>query len=525
MAAANVNPRARGAGAFVLALVLLTAGLFAWGALTPPRPLAPDADPALFSAVRAMADVEVVAAEPHPVGSTANRQVRQYLFGRMAELGLQPRVQAAEATDRTGSAIAVNNLVGVLEGRDSTIPALALMAHYDSTDRGPGAGDDAAGVAAVLEIIRALKARNLLWRDVIVVLTDGEEAGLLGARAFFQTDPAAQRIGFVINLEARGSRGRAMMFETGRRNGETIRLFAKGAPRPLSNSMMVFVYEKMPNGTDFTIAKDRGLQGLNFAFLGGAKDYHTASDTPANLDRRSLQDLGAQALAATWRFATGHLPEAAPDVAYSDVLGLGILAYPPMAGWGVLAVSAILLAIGWRAAHRRGEARLKDGLLGLGLSMGFLVAGGLVLYGLHWTLVRTGAPRLELAAAIETVAIGLAALVAGAASRLGRRLGPSAWAGAIAGGLCAGLMAQVLAPVAAPVIHWPILAACLGAAVSGLAAPGLRPALGLAVIAAPGLAFIAVLAHQSYLALLTPLAILPWTWLALLLAWPLISRR
>ena len=112
------------------------------------------------------------------------------------------------------------------------LPAVALMAHYDSVPASTGASDDAAGVSSALEIVRAIKARGAPARDVIVLLTDGEEGGLLGAHAFFGADPMARRVGFVFNMEARGSAGRVQLFETSERNGGAIRLMMATARRP-----------------------------------------------------------------------------------------------------------------------------------------------------------------------------------------------------------------------------------------------------------------------------------------------------
>jgi acetylornithine deacetylase/succinyl-diaminopimelate desuccinylase-like protein len=50
----------------------------------------------------------------------------------------------------------VRNLVGQLPGRDPTAAPVVLMAHYDSVPGSPGAADDATGVAAVLEAVRAI---------------------------------------------------------------------------------------------------------------------------------------------------------------------------------------------------------------------------------------------------------------------------------------------------------------------------------------------------------------------------------
>ena len=48
-----------------------------------------------------------------------------------------------------------------------------------------------------IETVRAMVARGAPARDVVVLFTDGEEAGLLGARAFFARDPLARHVGFI----------------------------------------------------------------------------------------------------------------------------------------------------------------------------------------------------------------------------------------------------------------------------------------------------------------------------------------
>ncbi|HEX7886500.1 MAG TPA: M20/M25/M40 family metallo-hydrolase, partial [Phenylobacterium sp.] len=166
-----------------------------------PEPQPVGAPPTEFSAERAFAHVKSMAAEPHPMGSPANARVRDALVRRMAELGLSPQLRPGVgietpkwATDRLFAG-PVENIVGVLPGRDRNAPALALMAHYDSVPGSPGASDDAAGVASVLEIARGIRARGTPARDVMLVITDGEEAGLLGAQAFYGEHPLAPHVG------------------------------------------------------------------------------------------------------------------------------------------------------------------------------------------------------------------------------------------------------------------------------------------------------------------------------------------
>ena len=276
--------------------------LFHAGSRTPaPKPSAAPADQ--FAAGRALGDIAVMARVPHPIGSPANHRVRDYLIGRMTALGLSPRIQRGEGDfQRTFGKTTyigggdVENLIGLLPGRDRRLPALTLMAHYDSVPGSPGAADDLTGVASVLEIVRAIRASGVPARDVMVVFTDGEEAGLLGATAFFRGDPMASHVGFVMNLEARGGGGRATMFETGENNGGAIDLYRRTATRPVANSLTVFVYKHLPNDTDFTVAKARGIAGLNYAFIGRQFDYHSPSSTVAALDQGSVQHIGDQVL-------------------------------------------------------------------------------------------------------------------------------------------------------------------------------------------------------------------------------------
>ncbi len=187
----------------------------------------------LFSAERAMQDVRVIAQRPHPIGSADAARVRDFIVGRLQSLGLQTNVQREEAffdgwrlSPVLGS---VENVVGVLPGRSPNLPAVVIMSHYDTVPNSPGAGDDSAGVAAALELAANLRASGQLERTVIFLFTDGEEVGLLGASAFFESDPLSHSVGVVLNMEARGTSGRAVMFETSDLAGGFVRLWGANA--------------------------------------------------------------------------------------------------------------------------------------------------------------------------------------------------------------------------------------------------------------------------------------------------------
>lgn len=322
----------------------------AWLATVAPNPAAPvpaDAPMDEFSAERALVHVRSIAQTTHPIGSPANAAVRAYISSQLSALGLVPETQAFSNRVQ-GRAVTGVNVMARLPGLPSggnAAKAVALVGHYDSAAEGPGASDDGSAVATLLETARALRAGPALQNDVILLFTDGEEAGLLGASAFVKGHPWMKEIGLVLNFEARGVSGPVYMFETRPGNGWVISEFGRAAPRPTANSLMYEVYRRMPNDTDFSVFKGAGVQGLNFAFIGEPEHYHTPTDDLAHFNLRCLQHDGSYALSLTRHF--GNLDLTARDggdAVYFDLFGRVLVRYPaawalPLAGpaavlWG-----------------------------------------------------------------------------------------------------------------------------------------------------------------------------------------------
>lgn len=483
---------------------LTAAVLIAVLAARTPAPSPATAPASAFSAARAFPLIQAIARAPHPTGSAEAARVRDVIAAEMRAQGLRvlvrPGTGVAEAKWAAGrvSAAHVENLVAILPGRDRGLPALALMSHSDSVPSSPGAADDAAGVAASIEVVRAIAASGSPVRDVMLVVTDGEEAGLLGAEAFFATDPLAKHVGAVINLETRGGGGRAQMFETAPKAGGWVELYRRTAKNGGANSLMPFVYHRMPNGTDVTEAVAGGVPGLNVGFTGRQFDYHTAHATPAALDRGSLQSLGDQALgpARTIAFAR-HLPALKPDLVYStppwlQLLGSPVIAYPPAVGWALALIEAALFVfVAWRAWDL-GLASLRGAGFGVLVVLGMTAAVGL---GLQLTAGPFGSGYADVQqryavlgrypwalAGASFIAFGLALTVL----RLARaRCGVwSLWLGALGLGLALSFALQADEPTTAFVLAWPLLPALLGATAAVLLGGDLDRAGALAVVAA-----------------------------------------
>jgi Peptidase family M28 len=351
-----------------------------------------------FSSARAREYLKAIAAKPHPIGSPAHAEVRDYIFSELAKIGVQPQVQRTTAVNTHWGppyrAATVQNIVARLAGTGNT-RAVLLVAHYDAAPFSLGASDDGAAVASLLETLRALKASAPLKNDVIFLATDGEEAGLLGATAFVQQHPWAKDAGVVLNFEARGDHGPSIMFQTSEENGWLIDEFAKTASSPVANSLSADIYKLLPNDTDFTVFDRAGMNGLNFAYIEGVASYHSSLDNLANLDERSLQQHGMYALALARGFGNSDLNGRAKssDAVYFDLFGRTLIHYSRTTAL-VLATLVALITLGVIALGlRRGHLTLSGlagGFLALLLSM---IAAALLVMLLWWALDRLAVSR------------------------------------------------------------------------------------------------------------------------------------
>lgn len=302
--------------------------------------------------------VAAIATEPHPVESAANRRVRDYILGELRLLGLSPQVQTGAIISPRGREVVVENIVCRIPANDiadrSAAGGALLACHYDSHPRAPGAGDDGSAVAGMLEIARLLCESPRLLRDIVLLFTDGEEAGLLGAQVWVRDYPDLMDCRVVANFDARGSSGPAVMFETA---GAPVDLFfngyARASPHPVTSSLAWPVYERMPNGTDFTVFRLAGMSGLNFAFIGAVQNYHTRRDDPAHLSDASLLHQAVQMHQVARYFATApperfarNSADGPLELVYFDVASLFVIAYPAWLAMPLALFSAVSVGAG-----------------------------------------------------------------------------------------------------------------------------------------------------------------------------------
>lgn len=368
-------------GWWLPALVFLLSLVALFGSQSPPPAKSASADAGEFSAERAFAQLTDLLGDqqPHPLGSEANERVRGRIVSALQRLGLQPEVRARFVCAPYGVCGTPHNIMARIKGQRSD-ELILLASHYDSVFAGPGAGDAGASVAAIIEIARALLAGPKPERDILLLIDDGEEAGLLGARAFMQ-EPEAKRVRAVINMEARGTKGLSRLFETSTGNAEFAKLLKAHLPHPSTSSLYYEIYKLLPNDTDLSVFKAQGLAGVGMAFVEGAERYHTPLDDLAHLDRDTLQDQGDSGLALARAFAAHEgVFTGDHDAVYFDVLGRFVLSWP--ATWSLfLLIAGLLLTI---VAWRRLPAMLRPGFRTV--LIGLLIALQLPIYawGAGW---------------------------------------------------------------------------------------------------------------------------------------------
>ncbi|RDI69124.1 M20/M25/M40 family metallo-hydrolase [Nocardia pseudobrasiliensis] len=472
------GPRLSGFLAFTLLFAIAVAT--AW-TLQPHGHRTESAPREAFSAGRALGVVESIATKPHPVGTAEHDRVRDHLVAELRKLGLDTEIRSGvgrypETLKRDVLGVGrVDNIVARIPGSGST-GTIYLAAHYDSVPSGPGANDDGVGVATVLESVRALReSGRTLRNDVAVLLTDGEEIGLLGAEAFVAAggyDPH----GLVINHEARGAGGPPLLWRTTRPDGPLVASVAAAAPHPNTDSLSTALAgDTTSSNTDFAALKPGGLRVLDWAFAGHSAYYHNIFDDPAHVNPATLQQMGDNTLALIGEFGDQDLTASGgADRAYFQ-LPFGLLVVLPP--WVIIALAIIaVLAVGWTVVRvrRTGETTLGRVFVSAATALVTTPIAMAATYGL-WEAIRAVRPdyralfvdpyRPEL---YYVAALALCATVTVAWYAVSRRLfGPTATAVGLS--VCVAVLAApgaALAPAAAQILVIPAVAATVAIALT-----------------------------------------------------------
>ena len=309
----------------------------------------------IFSESNARAHIGMLAGTigSRAIGTPANTRARAYIVDQLRQYGLEVRVQQADARrHESGVTARVSNIIGILPGRRGE--AIGLLSHYDSRTDTPGAADDALGVGVSIETARVVAAWPEREWSLLVLITDGEESGLMGAEALMTDRQVTDRLKAYINIEAIGSAGGPVLFETGPGNDWLIAPWVRHAPHPRGGSYAMEVYKRLPNDTDFSVVRRQNIPGLNFAAVDDSYGYHTARDTPERLSPATVRTAGENVVSIVEALQRADITrQSASEATYFDIGRTVGVKYGPVTA-AVLSASALLLGLlAWVRVMRR----------------------------------------------------------------------------------------------------------------------------------------------------------------------------
>ncbi|WRT66692.1 uncharacterized protein IL334_003653 [Kwoniella shivajii] len=274
--------------------------------------------------------------------------------------------------------------------------AILLGSHIDSTLPAPGAADDGMGVGVMLDVARVLVERDQPFDGSVIFMWNGGEED--GSHLYSTQHPTRHQVGAVINLEAAGTTGGAMLFQA--TSKEMVEAYSH-APHPRGTIIAAEVFSSgiIMSDTDFVyFEKYLGVSGLDMALIGHSYFYHTRKDSIKNIESGSAQHFANNIIAIVDHMTSPQSPLLkAEDFAPSDLVYFSlydrVFFYWPMQAanriYTSLAVVAVALSL-----RQLSKNRWKTFVVALvGTPLGF-IGGALTAVSLAATLSWVGKGQL-----------------------------------------------------------------------------------------------------------------------------------
>jgi len=264
--------------------------------------------PPVFDADRMARTVQTLAApemEGRGLGSAGLAAATVWTERRLEEAGLRPGGDDRYRqvwTWRGGEPerdLALTNLVARIPGTDPALAPVLVMAHLDHLGRGwpdvrqgnagmvhPGADDNASGVAVLLEVARALAGEPAKTRDILVVVTTAEEAGLVGSRHLLTSLGDGARPFACVNLDTVGrlaDSGKLYVLNTDSAREWRFAFMGVG----YTTGAPVEIVAEPLDASDQVACLELGIPAVQL-FTGPTPDYHRPSDTADTVDADGL---------------------------------------------------------------------------------------------------------------------------------------------------------------------------------------------------------------------------------------------
>lgn len=278
--------------------------------------------------------------EGRRAGERGSRIAKQYIISQMRQAGLKPFFESyeqpfeacavqklksgvryfveadsiAEIKKQVHRTMHLSNVLAVLPGK-KTDEMVVVGAHLDhegvySDLEGDkiynGADDNASGVAAVLQIMKAFVASGAtLERTIVFAFWDGEEFGLLGSRYFTDNYKDMQKVKGYLNFDMVGSGTDSrylMYFFTAAhpKFGEWLK--ADMAKHNFCFDPDYRAWENPVGGSDQQSFHLKGVP-IVWYHTGGQPNYNFPSDEADTVNYPKLTDITRASYLTTWHLA------------------------------------------------------------------------------------------------------------------------------------------------------------------------------------------------------------------------------
>ena len=236
-------------------------------------------------------DVERLATpQGRMVGTAAHDVARDYLIGRLAAIGVTPYDADGFALAYEAHGTSFTNVIGIVQGTQAGRAPVLLGAHYDTAGVQPGADDNAAAVAIVLQVAGRLRARAA-ERDVVIALFDAEEpphfhATTMGSTVFYEQQ-AQGPVHAAIILDLVGHEvpvpgAKELLFVTGMETDPQLERTIRALPTDPRLRVITALNRYVGDMSDHHTFRLSETPYLFFS-CGRWQHYHQVSDTPDRL--------------------------------------------------------------------------------------------------------------------------------------------------------------------------------------------------------------------------------------------------
>jgi Zn-dependent M28 family amino/carboxypeptidase len=265
----------------------------------------------------ALNDVRILSAddmEGRGVGTPGAAKARAYIVKRFGQIGLRPEGATFERPftfkPKFGKEVTGVNLVARIKGTSSSDKVLVVSAHYDhlGVRKGQvynGADDNASGIAGLLAVAEAFKARPPR-HDVLIVAFDAEESGLKGAKAFVADPPVPlATIGMNVNFDMISKNARNQLYVSGAGPQPWLKPVLEGVARTAPLKLLLG-HDTDAHGKEnnWTQQSDQGpfaAAGVPWVYFGveDHPEYHQPTDDFATVPQDFFKHAVATVVTAT----------------------------------------------------------------------------------------------------------------------------------------------------------------------------------------------------------------------------------